>query len=105
MASNSRAKLSAAGCLALDIAAATKSEFYCGEMFAMGGASRNHARLEADLAREVGNALAGGPCEHFSASLRVKAPATELYTYPDLSILCADPAFEDDVFDTLLNPT
>jgi Uma2 family endonuclease len=37
--------------------------------------------------------------------MRVKIPATGLYTYPDVIALCHDPQFEDEAMDTLLNPT
>jgi Uma2 family endonuclease len=36
--------------------------------------------------------------------MRVKVNATGLYTYPDIAIVCDKPQFEDEVFDTLLNP-
>ena len=36
--------------------------------------------------------------------MRVKVAATGLYTYPDVVITCEKPRFEDDKFDTLLNP-
>ncbi len=37
--------------------------------------------------------------------MRVRIPATGLYTYPDIVIVCGDPEFEDEELDTLLNPT
>ena len=36
--------------------------------------------------------------------MRVFIPETELHTYPDLVVVCGKPHFQDDVFDTLLNP-
>lgn len=36
--------------------------------------------------------------------MRIRIPATGLYTYPDVLALCEEPKFED-YFDTLLNPT
>jgi Uma2 family endonuclease len=36
--------------------------------------------------------------------MRVKVSLTGLYTYPDVAVVCSKPQFEDDVFDTLLNP-
>ena len=37
--------------------------------------------------------------------MRVKVSPTGLYTYPDVSIVCGEPAFDDEQKDTLLNPT
>ena len=36
--------------------------------------------------------------------MRVKVTASGLYTYPDVVVTCEKPRFEDDKFDTLLNP-
>ena len=37
--------------------------------------------------------------------MRVKIPATGLYTYPDVTVMCGKAQFEDLDRDTLLNPT
>ncbi len=37
--------------------------------------------------------------------MRVKISPTGLYTYPDVVIVCGEPAFDDEQKDTLLNPT
>ena len=31
-------------------------------------------------------------------------PSVKSYFYPDVGVVCGEPRFEDDVFDTLLNP-
>jgi len=36
--------------------------------------------------------------------MRTKVSQTGLYTYPDISVVCVEPQFEDAHFDTLLNP-
>jgi Uma2 family endonuclease len=36
--------------------------------------------------------------------MRVRVTSEELYTYPDLIIVCGEPMFLDNSFDTLLNP-
>ena len=37
--------------------------------------------------------------------MRVCVARNGLYTYPDIVIVCGEPRFADDTFDTLLNPT
>ena len=37
--------------------------------------------------------------------MRLRIPATGLYTYPDVTVVCGEPRFEDEYLDTLLNPT
>jgi len=36
--------------------------------------------------------------------MRVFIPKTGLYTYPDIVVVCGEPQFQDNVFDTLFNP-
>jgi Uma2 family endonuclease len=36
--------------------------------------------------------------------MRVRTPATGLYTYPDVTVVCGRPELEDSELDTLLNP-
>ena len=40
-----------------------------------------------------------------SQALRVRVDAVDLYTYPDVIIVCGSPVLEDDHNDTLMNPT
>lgn len=85
--------------------ASIKSEFYQGEIFAMGGGSANHSLIAANFVREAGNALRDKPCIVFNSDLRVQVRSTGLYTYPDATIVCGELLFDDDHRDTLLNPT
>ena len=82
-----------------------KSDFYQGEIFAMGGGSANHSLIAANFVREAGNALKDKPCIVFNSDLRVQVQSTGLYTYPDATIVCGELLFDDDHRDTLLNPT
>jgi Uma2 family endonuclease len=98
------ARLTAAEYLARERAAAFKSEFYDGELFAMAGARYPHNRIKENLVIRVGGQLLGGPCQTLSSDQRVKVSATGLYCYPDLVVVCGTPEFEDGERDTLLNP-
>ena len=104
MSAAQKTLLTPAEYLARERAAEFRSEFYRGEMFAMSGASWAHSVIKDNLAWETRNQLQGGPCRVVTSDLRVKVSATGLYTYPDLLIVCGEPEFEDEVFDTLLNP-
>jgi len=97
--------LTAAEYLAIERAAETKSEFFDGEMFAMAGTTKNHARIVMNFGGELRARLKGRKCEPFATDLRVKVEANGLYTYPDLLVVCGEQRFEDDQLDTLLNPT
>jgi Uma2 family endonuclease len=81
-----------------------KSEYLRGEVFALARASYQHTLVKDNLAGEAGCQLENTSCRVLTSDMRVKVEATGLYTYPDIAIVCDRPRFEDEVFDTLLNP-
>jgi Uma2 family endonuclease len=105
MSVHSKAYLTAEDYLALERASETKSEYLDGEMVAMTGASFEHNLMVANLIGELRQQLKQRPCRVCPSDMRVHIPATGLYTYPDVLVVCGEPRFEDDHFDTLLNPT
>jgi len=90
--------------LALERKAEIKSEYLDGEMFAMSGATREHNRVVLNIATDLTFQFRGRSCEVFASDLRTKVARTGMYTYPDVVALCGEPQFEDEHFDTLLNP-
>ncbi|PRQ09095.1 Uma2 family endonuclease [Enhygromyxa salina] len=91
--------------LRLEREAAQRHEWIDGEVFAMAGGTIEHARLQATLARVLGNALLGGPCRVYSADLRVRSLATNIATYADLTIVCGEATTASDDPDGVTNPT
>ena len=79
-------------------------EFIDGEIYAMAGAKRRHNVIAWNIGGELRQHLKGKNCEAYPANMRVFVPQTGLYTYPDLVVICGEPQFQDDTFDTLLNP-
>jgi Uma2 family endonuclease len=90
--------------LALERKAESKSEYLAGEIFAMTGASKNHNLIAGNVFTALKQHLREKPCEIYISDMRVKVPAANLYTYPDVAVVCGESQFEDDVVDTLLNP-
>jgi len=82
-----------------------KSEYFQGEMFAISGARFAHIQIVANVIRQLGNQLEGQPCQPLSNDMRVCVKPAGLYTYPDMVVVCGEPKFLDNTFDTLLNPT
>ena len=82
-----------------------KSEYYQGEMFAMAGAREPHNLIVFNVATALGPQLRNRPCRAYVADMRVRVNATGLYTYPDVTAVCAEPQFLDENRDTLLNPS
>ena len=83
----------------------TKHEYLGAEIIAMSGASYRHTLIGANTITEINIQLRGGACTVHTSDMRVKTHATDSYFYPDVVVVCGEPHFEDDVFDTLLNPT
>ena len=80
-----------------------KSEYLNGQIFAMSGASRAHSLITGNIFYCLYNQLITSDCEVHSSDMRVQ-PSPIAYFYPDVVVACNEPRFEDDVFDTLLNP-
>ena len=81
-----------------------KNEYHNGQIIAMSGASRSHNRITVDITIQLGNQLMDGDCEVFASEMRVRTSPEVSYFYPDVIVVCGEPRFEDDTFDTLLNP-
>jgi len=91
--------------LARERKAEFKSEYFAGETFAMAGAREPHILVVTNLVRELSSQLESRPCKVYSSDMRVRVSPTGLYTYPDVTVVCGRPQFEDEERDTLLNPT
>ncbi len=88
----------------LEADSGTKHEFLRGQVYAMAGGTPEHAALAGRLARVLGDATQGGPCDVFSSDLRIRVLATGLATYPDLSIVCQPWQRDPEDKNTVLNP-
>ena len=97
--------MSEAEYLAFERESDTKHQYISGEIFAISGTSRAHNLITANTITGLHTQLMDSPCEVYPADMRVKVDAEGLYTYPDISVVCDEPQFLDDVVDTLLNPT
>jgi Uma2 family endonuclease len=91
--------------LEIERAAAFKSEYYAGRMYAMSGASLSHVLITGSLNAELRAALKKGPCLVGGTDLRLRVSPAGLYAYPDIVVICGPPKFAEDQKDTLLNPT
>ena len=85
-------------------AAAFKSEYYNGEVFAMSGGSRDHVLIAGNCQMALRDALRSKDCLVFQSDLRVHIPSSNLYTYPDVVVVCGEEKYLDTQKDTLVNP-
>lgn len=90
--------------LAREEAADYKSEYHRGEIFAMAGTSLNHNRIAGNLHAKFNQTLAGKNCEAFMSEIKVWSEAEQFFAYPDLLVICGNPAFYHNRNDTITNP-
>jgi Uma2 family endonuclease len=90
--------------LALEEASDTKHEYLRGEIYAMAGGTPEHAALMAAVTIELGMALRGRPCRVYSSELRIRIDATNLSTYPDVSVVCGQRVTSKDDRNAITNP-
>ena len=92
--------------LAFEHESEIRHEYLHGEIFAMYGASRRHNRISWNIVAALAPLLRDGGCEGFVSDMRVRIPATEIYTYPDVVVVCGEAQIEEEEgLETLLNPT
>lgn len=65
-----------------------KHEYLGGEIFAMGGAARNHVTVSLNLASAVADCLEGTPCRVYMADMKVEVAAANAFFYPDVFVTC-----------------
>lgn len=82
-----------------------KHEYWDGEIVAMAGGSPEHNAICFNLAAILGPQLRGSGCRGFTSDQRVRIPLTNRYVYPDLTIVCGEPVFDEDDPQTIANPT
>jgi Uma2 family endonuclease len=80
--------------LALELTAACRHEYVAGEVFAMAGTSRAHARIVSNLAVFLHEATRGGRCAAYVTEIKVRVEAADAYVYPDAVVTC-DPSDTD----------
>ena len=106
MAFAARSWFSFAEYVNLEEMAGVKHEFLDGQVWAVSGGSPDHAGIASNVNAILVNHLRGRACRVYSADLRVRALATGLGTYADVTVICGnvelDP--EDRKGHTALNP-
>jgi phenylacetic acid degradation protein len=82
-----------------------RHEYYQGEIFLMSGAKADHNRIVVNLIFRIKLQLKGNSCDVFNNDQRVYVRENTLITYPDLSIVCGEPAYYEHDGWHLTNPT
>lgn len=104
MASRPRNDLTPEQYLEIERKAEFKSEYFAGEMFAMPGVKRAHAKLSANLGLLLGDQRRSPVCDALMSDLRVRVSETGLYTCPDVVVACREDEYLDGELATLFKP-
>ncbi len=90
--------------LELDKNSEERYEYFDGEVLAMAGGSPSHARISGNVYSALQERLRRGRGEAFNSEMRIKVPAALPYRYPDASVVCGEPVFDEiDGQQTLVN--
>jgi Uma2 family endonuclease len=90
--------------LALEKASPEKHEYLRGQIFAMAGASPKHNLVCGNIIGALRDRLRARRCA-VMPDQHVYIEATELGTYPDVTVLCAPAKFHPDFPHSLVNPS
>lgn len=65
-----------------------KHEFVAGEVFAMGGARREHVLVSLNVASILKQHLRGTPCQAYIADMKLRVELSDAFYYPDVMVSC-----------------
>jgi len=65
-----------------------KHEFIKGEVFAMGGARREHVVVSLNIATILKQHLRGTPCQAYIADMKLRVEQEDAFYYPDVMVSC-----------------
>ena len=91
--------------LSLEERATERSEYFQGSIYSMSGGTLNHNRILNNIARKLGEKLEGGDCEVFTSDVRLRVEAHDLFTYPDLMVVCGKAQMYKNRSDTVTDAT
>jgi Uma2 family endonuclease len=74
-----------------------KWEYFDGNVWNMAGASPKHENISVNVSSSLLNGIKKNKrdCKVFGSNLRVKVPVYEPYRYPDVTVICGTPIYED----------
>ncbi len=91
--------------LAFERASETKHEYLDGEIYLMAGGSPKHNQICFNAIVSVGAQIKGTSCVGYTSDQKIRTDPQDLFSYPDLTVVCGEPVFHDDHQDVILNPT
>lgn len=81
-----------------------KYEYWFGETYRMAGTSLNHNVIVNNTYKALDRRLEARPCRIFTSDVRLRSPLEEVYTYPDVMVICGKIEIDPRQQDTVMNP-
>lgn len=81
-----------------------KHEYWFGETYMMAGTSINHNQIVNNTFKAFDRKLEGRPCRVFTSDIRLRSPKDDVYTYPDVMVICGKIEIDPRQKDTVMNP-
>jgi Uma2 family endonuclease len=91
--------------LTFERASKTKHEYLNGQIHAMAGGSPPHNQICFNTTVAIGIQLKGTSCIGYTSDQKIRTDPMDLFSYPDLTVVCGKPLFHDKHKDVILNPT
>lgn len=103
MVANRRHYWTAAEFLAFEANNEFKHELVDGEVYDMTGGTGEHSLMATNITISIGVKLQNSSCMIYNSDMMLKA-TDDYYVYPDVSVVCGQPFYEDRSRLALLNP-
>lgn len=84
--------------------ATVRHEYWLGKIVAMSGETHTHAVICSNLMYLTQVTLRSQLCYVLGSNMKVGVTKKRGFAYPDVTIVCGEPRFYDDVQDVLMNP-
>jgi Uma2 family endonuclease len=104
MAAEPRSLISREAYLALERESDERHEYIAGEVFAMAGGPETQALIIGNLIAALHSPTRRRGCRIYPGDVRIAISAIDTYTFPDVSLVCDQPQYEENRRDILHNP-
>ncbi|MEP7343035.1 MAG: Uma2 family endonuclease [Acidobacteriota bacterium] len=91
--------------LAFERASETKHEYLDGYIFARAECEPLHNQICFNAIGAIGAQIKTTRCVGYTSGQKIRTDPMDLFSYPDLTIVCGEPVFHDEYQDVILNPT
>jgi len=90
--------------LALEEESETKHEYLGGQVYDMAGGTPDHGLVALNVGAELRAQLRDRPCRVYNSDVRIRVQATDVSTYPDVSVVCGKIQLDMDDPGAIVNP-